>query len=187
MARHGKPDTDDRIKRYTGRTDVPLSAEGAAQADAMGRRLAGKGIAVIYTSPLVRCKDFAQGVAAKLGLPRPLVLEDLAELNLGTWENRPVEEIKARYPGEYEARGGNLGEYRTPGGESFAQCQERALRALRAIAQGGADALVISHAGVIRSALCYIDRRDLGDLFSYQIPYSALFTLDYEGGIFRSS
>jgi probable phosphoglycerate mutase len=185
LARHGKPDMDDRIKRYIGRTDVPLSAEGIAQAEDLSRRLVGKGIAAIYTSPLARCKDFAHRIAAKLGLSPVIVLEELAELNLGAWENRSIEEIKARYSQEYEERGNNLGEYVTPGGESFVQCQERAVKALHSIAYKGLDALIISHAGVIRSLLCYVEHRSLADIFYYKAPYGSLFRFIYDEGIFR--
>jgi probable phosphoglycerate mutase len=175
LARHGKPAMDDQIKRYIGRTDVPLSAEGIAQAEELSRRLARKGIAAIYTSPLRRCKDFAHRIAAKLELSPAIVLEELAELNLGAWENRSIEEIKALYPQEYEERGNNLGEYVTPEGESFVQCQKRAVKALHSIAYNGLDALIISHAGVIRTLLCHVEHRSLEDLFYYKVPYSSIF------------
>ena len=187
IARHGKPDMDERSKRYIGRTDVPLSAEGAAQAEDLSRRFFDKGISAIYTSPLARCNDFAHIIAAQLNLPQVIVLDGLAELNLGTWENRPIEEIKALYPQEYEERGKNIEEYVTEGGESFLQCQERAVQALQSIADNGTDALIISHAGIIRSLLCHVEQRSLKDLFSYKVPYSGVFTFVYEAGIFRSS
>jgi probable phosphoglycerate mutase len=184
IIRHGKPAIHDGLKRYIGRTDLPLSAEGAAQAEALSRLFIGKDGFTLYTSPLARCKDFARIMGENLGMSRIMVMEDLAELNMGAWENRPMEEIKAQYPREYAERGRNLEHYRVAGGESFGQCQARSVRALRRVAAGGTDALVVSHAGVIRSLLCYAGQRGLRDVFSYKVPYGGVYTLTYEAGIF---
>lgn len=173
--RHGKPLIPEGSTRYIGRTDLALSAEGAAQAETLSRAFQDKGIAAVYSSPLARCTAFARIMRDNLRLPPVVVVDELAELNLGAWENRPIREIQAQYPQEYADRGKDLGGYRTPGGESFSQCQTRAVQALSRIARRGRDALIISHAGLIRAVLCHAERRSLQELFSYQVPYGGVF------------
>ncbi len=57
------------------------------------------------------------------------VVEDLREIYMGQWGNMTFEEIKQKYPAEYEARGRDLAGVPAPGGESFADCERRARRA----------------------------------------------------------
>ncbi|GHV73166.1 hypothetical protein AGMMS49940_04680 [Spirochaetia bacterium] len=179
------------MKRYIARTDLPLSPEGVAQAEQAAVRLAGTGIGVIYTSPLMRCSRFAEIIAGKLGLPPVIAIPELTEINMGSWEYRSVQEIKNTVPEAYKIRGRTMAEFSPEGGESFRRCQTRAVQAITAIAAAGRDfrrpeVCIITHAGLIRSFLCYAESRDLNDLFYYQVPYGGIFTVNYENGQFRT-
>src|SRR5690606_24491841 len=60
LVRHGQ--TDRTVQgRYSGRVDVPLTGQGQAQAQAIGRRIATMvlpaPVAAVVTSPLARCAD----------------------------------------------------------------------------------------------------------------------------------
>ncbi len=186
IQRHGLPRFEDSVKRYIGRTDLPLSPEGMTQAEEACRKLADKGIDAVYTSPLARCRDFAGCIADKLGLEPAIELPGLLEIDMGNWEYRPIREIKDTYPEDYTARGLNMAGFVPEGGESFLRCQTRAVKTITAIAAAGGDALIITHAGLIRSLLCYVEAHDLNDLFYYEVPYGGIFTLGYENGLFRS-
>ncbi|GHT83648.1 hypothetical protein FACS1894137_05330 [Spirochaetia bacterium] len=179
------------MKRYIARTDLPLSPEGIAQAEQAAFRLAGKGIKAVYTSPLMRCSRFAEIIADKLGLPPGIVIPELMEIDMGNWESRSIQEIKNTYPDEYTARGLNMAEFSPEGGESFRRCQIRAVKAITGIAAEGRDSIrpevcIVTHAGLLRSFLCYAEDHDLNDLFYYQVPYGGIFTVNYEDGRFRT-
>jgi probable phosphoglycerate mutase len=184
ILRHGVPIFEDSVNRYIARTDLPLSPEGITQAEQAVRRLADKGIGAVYTSPLSRCRDFAESIADKLGLPPVILIPELMEIDMGLWEYRPVKEIKKNYPEEYTARGRTMAVFTPEGGESFLRCQARAVKAITTIAACGGDSLIITHAGLIRSFLCYVESRDLNDLFYYEVPYGGIFTVKYEDGRF---
>lgn len=90
LVRHGQTDANGAC--YAGRTDVPLNAEGRRQAEALVKRLAGRPVDRILTSPLRR----AAGTAAPLARDRHLVPETcdaLQELDFGDLEGRAKAEV----------------------------------------------------------------------------------------------
>ena len=84
--RHGET-AHNRAGIIAGATDVPLNAEGLAQAEAAADLLAVVQIAAIWSSPQIRARVTAETVAARLGLP-VRVLPGLAERSWGAWEDQ---------------------------------------------------------------------------------------------------
>lgn len=83
-------------RRFTTRTDVPLSEVGEAQAAEAARRLAGTVIDRIYSSPLGRARATAEAVAAgRSPAPAVLVDERLTEIDAGPFEGKTEEELAA--------------------------------------------------------------------------------------------
>jgi probable phosphoglycerate mutase len=68
-----------------GQGDPPLSADGEAQAQLVGARLATLGIDAIYVSTMRRTAQTAAPLAHRLGLT-PAVEARLREVHLGDWE-----------------------------------------------------------------------------------------------------
>ena len=94
LARHGE--TAWTISRqHTGTTDLPLTAQGEAEALGLGKRLEGLAFAAVLTSPLQRavrtCELAGFGSMAK-------VEPDLMEWNYGAYEGRTSAEIHAERP-----------------------------------------------------------------------------------------
>jgi probable phosphoglycerate mutase len=81
-------------RRFTTRTDVPLSEAGEAQAAEAARRLASTSIDRIYSSPLGRARATAEAVAAgRSPAPEVLVDERLTEIDAGPFEGQTEEEL----------------------------------------------------------------------------------------------
>ncbi len=156
LARHGQS-VANAVRRFQGIQDVPLSDLGRRQAAALGAALRRGRLAHVYASPLERARRTAESVVAELGVPLTLV-DDLRELSLGEWEGCTVEEIRAR-PGDPYARWvRDPVRHLPPGGEPLGAVQERALRAVNAIAAAhpdGDEVLVVSHGGVISACLAH--------------------------------
>jgi broad specificity phosphatase PhoE len=153
IARHGETDWN-RVGRWQGNTDIPLSEVGRAQARAMAASLRGKGIATVHASDLLRASETATIIASELGIAGCGVDARLRERGFGCFEGLTRDECAERYPDAWAAY---MADRRAtpPGGEPHADVAARMLAALTVIAsarrdEGGAT-LVISHGGAIRA------------------------------------
>jgi alpha-ribazole phosphatase/probable phosphoglycerate mutase len=150
--RHGEPVGG---RRYRGRIDDPLSDKGWGQ-----MRAAVKGERpwnAIVSSPLARCRDFAEWLAAETGLPMS-VDERLQEVGFGIWEGRTAEELKREDPDcIFEFKRDPVGR-RPQEAENLDDFHARVAAAYEALlaTHGGGHVLVVAHAGVMRMALCHV-------------------------------
>jgi alpha-ribazole phosphatase len=179
LARHGA--AQGGKGRYIGDTDLPLSDAGREQAFRLGRFMADLPLTAIYCSDLRRGRDTAAIVAQARPVPvttRP----DLREISMGAWEGLAHEDVAARFPEEYRARGEDLEHYRPPGGESFADCGRRARRAMAEIlAETHGDLLIVGHAGLNRTLLCHWCDAPMAELFRFRQDTGAVNVIELAG------
>ncbi|MGD9634102.1 MAG: histidine phosphatase family protein [Pirellulales bacterium] len=120
VARHGETAWS-RTGQHTGLTDLPLTAQGEAEALQLGERLRELSFAHVLVSPLQRARQTCELV----GLGKQAEIEpDLVEWNYGDYEGKRTAEIRAERPDWQLFRDG------CPGGESVAQISARADRAI---------------------------------------------------------
>src|SRR5260370_18907222 len=87
FVRHGSTQWTAPPSRSQGRTDLPLSARGRAEAEQLADRLHAIKFDAIYSSPLRRARETA--VALAYGRLLPLETDDrIIELNYGDWEGK---------------------------------------------------------------------------------------------------
>jgi len=155
LVRHGETGLN-KQSRYSGRGDVPLSEQGAAQATAAAARIAviRAKVDVIVCSPLSRCVDTARAIAAEVGDPPVRTEADLIECDFGEWEGRTFAEVRERWPAELTAWLAST-ELSPPGGESFAQVAGRVRRVVRELltAYRGKTVVVVSHVSPLKIML----------------------------------
>jgi probable phosphoglycerate mutase len=120
LVRHGET-TWSESGRHTGRTDLPLTAAGEAQAVALREVLADVRPAFVLCSPRQR----AVATAQLAGLRVDAIDEDLAEWDYGDYEGLTSHEIRERVPGW------SLWTHGVPNGETAAQVAARADHVLR--------------------------------------------------------
>jgi broad specificity phosphatase PhoE len=93
LTRHGQATADDLM--LGGQLDLPLTADGRAEAEALARRLAAVRIDRIISSPMLRALETAQAIATG----RPVEVDErLRELDYGRWEGLTAAEVDARDP-----------------------------------------------------------------------------------------
>ncbi len=157
LVRHGLTATTGNV--LTGWTPgISLDDRGRQQAGALAARLAPLRLDAIVSSPLERCAETAEAVAAA-GDGRPAsVLRDerLGECHYGEWTGQPLKRL-AREP-LWRVVQAHPGAARFPGedGESIMDMQHRAVSAIRdwnARLGDRATYLVCSHGDVIKSVI----------------------------------
>jgi broad specificity phosphatase PhoE len=138
--RHGE--TDWNAKGLSqGAADVPLNANGEAQARRAAELLRDAGIASIIASPLARARRTAETAAAALGLPVAYDPE-LREVAFAGREGQPLGD----WFDDWVA-----GIATPPGAESFAELSARAVRAVTRALGAPAPVLVVSHGALFRA------------------------------------
>lgn len=140
LVRHGETAWS-AVGRHTGRTDIPLTETGEAQARAARGLLEGAPIVAVATSPLVRarttCELLDVGPAAE---PDP----DLMEWDYGAYEGRTTADIRTEVPDW------TVWTHPCPDGETAAQVAERVDRVIARVRARDGLSLVVAHGHVLR-------------------------------------
>lgn len=135
LVRHGETEWS-RSGRHTGRTDLPLTPEGALQAKALTPRL-DRLWAAVLSSPLAR----AARTAELAGLA-PVLDGDLQEWDYGPAEGLTTAELSAEQPWSVWAG--------PPLGETLEQVAGRAAAVLGRLPLDAGDVLLVSHGHLLR-------------------------------------
>lgn len=179
LVRHGAIEKP-AVKSYIGSTDLCLSREGIHQAELLRERFSGLDIEAVYCSGLRRSVDTASIIAEGIG-KEPVKRPEFNEIDMGEWEGKSFDEVKGKYPDQFEARGRDLFNYRTTGGESFRDVQERAMRALEDILGSTTrDIVIVAHSGVKRSIMAKLLGISIQECFGRSQDYGSVdvITLD---------
>ncbi|TAM46086.1 MAG: alpha-ribazole phosphatase [Gammaproteobacteria bacterium] len=170
LLRHGEPIGG---SKYRGQTDDPLSEKGWAQMRAaVGEHRPWD---VILSSPLSRCRAFAEELATRHGLPLEFD-ERLMEIGFGAWEGRTAEELMRDDPGILVRFWNDPLNNTPPGAEPLARFRDRVDAAWQDLLarHRGRHVLVVCHAGVIRMCVARALDMPLDRLFRIQVPNAGL-------------
>ncbi|MCN9243562.1 bifunctional RNase H/acid phosphatase [Streptomyces sp. RY43-2] len=154
LLRHGETPLTP-LKRFSGSggTDPALSEVGRHQAARVAEVLAARGtVQAVVTSPLARCRETADIVAARLGLD-VAVADGLRETDFGVWEGLTFAEVRERYPDDMDAWLADPEAAPTGGGESFAAVARRVAttRDTLLASYAGRTVLLVSHVTPIKT------------------------------------
>ena len=150
VVRHGETAWS-RERRFTGACDIPLAAEGAAQAEAVARAFASEQLAALYASPLDRTRTTADIIAK----PHRLTVQvdpDLREMAFGRWEGRLRADVARDEPELWRTWREAPATLTSHGGETVADVAARVNAFVARVGErhGGGSVVVVTHAVVIR-------------------------------------
>ncbi|MBY2911685.1 histidine phosphatase family protein [Rhizobium leguminosarum] len=140
LVRHGETEWS-LSGRHTGRSDIPLTANGEAAARKLADRLAGLSFSAVWSSPSER----ARKTCALAGFGWGAVMkDDLAEWDYGAYEGITTKAILADRPGWQLFRDG------CPKGEFAADVGARADAVIHALRQTAGTILIFSSSHFLR-------------------------------------
>jgi broad specificity phosphatase PhoE len=140
LVRHGVTDWSE-LGKHTGRSDIPLNAQGVKLSQHLALRLSGLDFAKIFTSPLIRASRTCEIAGFK---ERAEVHTDLVEWDYGDYEGQATDDIHR------DRAGWNLFRHGVPNGESPEQVAARADRFLEGVREIDGDVLAFSSGHIIR-------------------------------------
>ena len=183
LIRHGETDWN-RMRRFQGRSDLPLNQKGKKQGDALAWALKDESITAIYSSPLTRAMEMARLI--KVFHPSaPLFAEEgLMEMDLGEFEGMEGQRWAEQYPDFRKAWQENPASVTMPGGESLLEVQTRAVETLERITKlypPEATLLLCSHNFVNLTILCHAMRIPLDRIRELRQETAALNVLCKQG------
>ena len=153
LLRHGQI-TANKMGRWHGSTDSPLTIRGRWQAYRTGRYLAQtERLSAVYTSPLGRCQHTSALAAPTFSSKRQIV-DGLAEMSIGDWEDRRFVDLNREE--NLIQRLNDDTSWAPPNGEALATVAARMRKSLQDIsAAHTADEtiLVVSHGAAMAIAL----------------------------------
>ncbi|RKT04440.1 putative phosphoglycerate mutase [Streptomyces sp. 3211.6] len=182
LLRHGETALTPQ-KRFSGSggTDPELSEAGRRQAAAVAEALAARGtVQAVVSSPLRRCRETAQAVADRLGLP-VTVEEGLRETDFGAWEGLTFAEVRERFPDDLQAWLDSPKAAPTGGGESFAAVTRRvsATRDRLLSAYAGRTVLLVTHVTPVKTLVRLALGAPPESLFKMELSAASLSAVAY--------
>ncbi len=166
--------------RLIGSTDVPLAVLGDAESQRLADRVARWMPQLCFSSPMQRCRQTAEAVAA--GLPLH-VDADLREIDFGRCECRTFAEAAAEDPGLSDRWAAFTADFGFPGGEKLESFLGRARAAADRLAHAEASTvLAVTHGGVIRAMICHLLGLEARHYVAFDVPYTAIAVIDLFAG-----
>ncbi len=149
MVRHGATDWNSE-RRFQGHSDLPLNAEGRAQARALAGALQAESFDYAVSSDLSRALETARTIC---GEGRVEVDPRWREFSFGLWEGLTWDQIVLRWP-QSGNREHAAAAYEPIGGETFSAVCDRVGKALEDLRHRSCErALVVTHAGPLHAML----------------------------------
>jgi probable phosphoglycerate mutase len=140
LVRHGETEWS-RDGRHTGRTDIPLTDAGRAQAALLRGAMGEWRVARVLSSPLQRALETCR----LAGLDDAVeTTDDLLEWDYGEYEGVTTAQIRESRPGWYLWRDG------CPGGEQAAAVGQRVDRVIAELQDADGDVALFAHGHVLR-------------------------------------
>jgi broad specificity phosphatase PhoE len=182
LLRHGETLlTPQRRLSGSGGNNLSLSQPGRHQAAQTAAHVADRyHVQAIVTSPLRRCQETAQAVAAQLGLG-VRVEQGLRETDFGAWEGMTFTEVRERYPDDLTAWMNSPAVAPTGGGEPFEAVARRvaAVRDALLAQHTGKTVLIVSHVGPLRTLMRLALDAPTHALFRMELAAASLSAVSY--------
>lgn len=162
-------------KVFGGQIDMELSPRGHDQAAALATYLHQRPLDAIYASPMRRVQQTLAPLLGN-GLPEPIVLPDLREVDFGVWTGLTFEQVQATFGIQATEWLDQLDRAAIPKAESAHSLRARVEPCLRQIiARHPRQRIgIFCHGGIIRMLLSVLLHLPLPNMASFAIDYASI-------------
>jgi probable phosphoglycerate mutase len=156
---------------------VYLGMGGRVQAERLANRMQRECFTSVVSSPRERARETAAAIAAASQQVPVLVSNDLDEIDFGCWSGKTFEELEEDT--EWRRWNAKRDEAKTPGGETMFDVERRILTCMSdlAAAHPNEGAVLVSHADVIKAAVCHVLDLPPSHAFRFDIDPASITTL----------
>jgi broad specificity phosphatase PhoE len=193
LVRHGQAAMPDEDGRY-GLDSAELTERGIAQVQRLAGLLGSTPIQSLYCSTMLRARQSAAILGEALGLS-PVVLENLHEIDVGSFEGATLELLRAKHPdfqpwiecsffGRFPSRDfHHPASLPFPHGEDIYQMCARAVPAFVDMIgrELGRTCVFVGHAWLIQSLLCHVTQTPVSEYFRYAGSNASLNLVEVDG------
>lgn len=174
---------DNQKSRLSGHIDSSISEEGKEQIDKITNYLKDFDIDKIYTTTSSRTKDTVKKLF-ELKSIEIIEKESLKEISFGDFEGLTFDEIKDKYPKEFQDMIEKGYEYKYPNGESLIDSYNRVCIELDNIISNNDDRtiLICSHGGTIRNIITYLISNSYKYHWNFKIDNGSVTILEVQDG-----
>jgi alpha-ribazole phosphatase len=182
LVRHTTPDV--AVGVCYGQADVGLADSFDAEWLALSPKLEHLANPLVFSSPLQRCAKLAQRAADHFNFSPAFTDTRLLELNFGDWELEPWRDIPQGIVSEWTDEHVKQA---PPNGESYVDLHQRAKAFLYDLAkfQNNKQALVFTHAGVIRALVAEALNLPLREASRVELNYGSVTHITVDAGVTR--
>ena len=174
---------DNQKSRLSGHIDSSISEEGKEQIDKITNYLKDFDIDKIYTTTSSRTKDTVKKLS-ELKSIEIIEKESLKEISFGDFEGLTFDEIKDKYPKEFQDMIEKGYEYKYPNGERLIDSYNRVCIELDNIISNNDDRtiLICSHGGTIRNIITYLISNSYKYHWNFKIDNGSVTILEVQDG-----
>lgn len=174
---------DNKGCKLSGHIDSILSEEGKKQIKDLNKFLQLEKIDKIYTTTSSRTKYTVEEIAQERNM-EIIEKDTLKEISFGDFEGLDFNEIKDRYPDEFQKMIDEGYNYRYPNGESLVDSYNRVVKEIKDIVNNNdnKNILICSHGGTIRNILTYLISNSYNYHWNFRIDNCSVTTLEIDNG-----
>lgn len=174
---------DNQKSRLSGHIDSSISQEGKEQINKITNYLKDFDIDKIYTTTSSRTKDTVKKLT-ELKSIEIIEKESLKEISFGDFEGLTFDEIKDKYPKEFQDMIQKGYEYKYPNGESLIDSYNRVCIELDNIISNNDNRtiLICSHGGTIRNIITYLISNSYKYHWNFKIDNGSVTILEVQDG-----
>lgn len=181
IVRHAHKEKGDFYNPQLRHQDEPISRVGQEQSQKLVKYFSDKGISRIYVSAYLRTMQTIAALAGYLNLT-PMIDERLNEIDNGLFDNLPEDEIRKKFPGEWQAMCEGRADFRFPQGETGEEASRRIIGFLneRQEAHGNENALIVCHEGLIRTLMCHVTNNPVYHRRNFYVDFCGIMEINYQ-------